>query len=313
MTTLPQIGNILVPLDGSTLAETSLAPARTLARATGATVTLLHVLEHGAPESVHGERHLSEEVESAAYLADVALRWDSATAFDQHVHPNPEHDIAASIAQHAAELNADLIAITTHGGAGLRGLVFGRIGQKVLRQTDLPVLIVRPEQVPERQFDCRRIAVALDGTDAAAQALPLARSLAGALGAELTLIRVVPTLGAVRGERAVPATMLPTATTALLDMQVEEAARYLARVRDEIGDPSIVALVRRGDVAGEIAAAVTETGCSLLLLSTHARAGLEGLVTGSVAARILGRLRQPAILIRSPREPGRGTQDDGTA
>lgn len=301
MTTLPLIRNILVPLDGSTLAESSLAAARTLARATGATVTLLHVLEHAAPASVHGEHHLSEEEESAAYLADVARRWDSATSFARHVHPNPEHDIAASIAQHAAELDADLIAITTHGGAGLRGLVYGRIAQQVLQQTDRPVLVVRPEQVPEQQFDCTRVAVALDGTAEAAEALPLARSLARALGAGLTLIRVVPTLGAVRGERAVPATMLPTATAAFLEMQVDEAARYLAALREEIGDPSTVALVRRGDVAGEIAAAVDETGCSLLLLSTHARAGIEGLMTGSVAARILGRLRQPVILLRSPR------------
>lgn len=301
MTTLPEIRNILVPLDGSALAESSLAPVLTLARATGATVTLLHVLEHDAPESIHGEPHLSREPESAAYLADVARRWDGTTAFAQHVHPNAEHNIAASIAQHAAELNADLIAITTHGGGGLRGLVYGRIAQKVLQQTDRPVLIVRPDQVRTRQFTCQNIAVALDGTSDAAQALPLARSLAGALDAGLTLIRVVPTLGAVRGERTVPATMLPTATAALLDMQVKEAARYLADVRDEIADPTVVALVRRGAVADEIAEAVDETGCALVLLSTHAKAGLEGLVSGSVAAKILGRLRQPVILQRSPR------------
>lgn len=301
MPTLPDIRNILVPLDGSALAEASLAPVRALARATGATVTLLHVLENDAPESIHGEPHLGEEGEAALYLADVARRWDGATSFLEHVHLNPEHDIAASIAQHAAELDADLIAITTHGGGGLRGLFFGRIAQKVLQQTDRPVLIVRPDQVAGRQFDCQRIAVALDGTDDAAQALPLARSLAQALGAEMTLVRVVPTLGAIRGERTIPATMLPTATAALLDMQVEEAARYLARLRDEIGDPTIVAIVRRGDVASEIAAAVDEADCQLVLLSTHAKAGLEGLVTGSVASRILGRLRQPVILLRSPK------------
>lgn len=301
MPTLPDIRNILVPLDGSALAEASLAPVRTLARATGATVTLLHVLENDAPESIHGEPHLGEEGEAALYLADVARRWDGATSFLEHVHLNPEHDIAASIAQHAAELDSDLIAITTHGGGGLRGLFFGRIAQKVLQQTDRPVLIVRPDQVAGRQFDCQRIAVALDGTDDAAQALPLARSLAQALGAEMTLVRVVPTLGAIRGERTIPATMLPTATAALLDMQVEEAARYLARLRDEIGDPTIVAIVRRGDVASEIAAAVDEADCQLVLLSTHAKAGLEGLVTGSVASRILGRLRQPVILLRSPK------------
>lgn len=300
--TTSEIRNILVPLDGSALAESSLPPVLTLARVTGATVTLLHVLEHDAPESVHGELHLSEEDESSAYLADVARRWDGSTIFAQHVHPNPEHDIAASIAQHASELDADLIAITTHGGGGIRGFVFGRIAQQVLQQTDRPVLVVRPKQQSARQFECPRIAVTLDGTADAAQALPLARDLATALGAELTLIRVVPTLGAIRGERTVPATMLPTATAALLEMQVREAARYLVGVRDEIGDPSVVALVRRGDVADEIAAAVNETDCRLVLLSTHGKAGLEGFFTGSVAAKILDHVRQPVILLRSVRK-----------
>lgn len=303
MTTLPTIRNILVPLDGSRLAEASLAPARAIALATGATVTLLHVLEDDAPELVHGEPHLTEEHESASYLADAARRWNGHTVFEQHVHPNPEHDIAASIAEHAAELDADLIAITTHGGGALHDLLFGSIAQNVLRRTDRPVLITRPEYVSGSQFICRRVAVTLDRTPKAAEALPLARSIATAFGAGLTLITVVPTLASIRGERAVPATMLPTATSALLDMQVNEAAAYLANLRDEIGDPATVALVRRGDVAGEIAAAVQETGSNLLFLSTHAKSGLEGIVSGSVAAKVLGRVREPVVLLRASKTP----------
>lgn len=303
MTTLPTIRNILVPLDGSRLAEASLVPARAIALATGATVTLLHVLEHDAPELVHGEPHLTEEHESASYLADAARRWNGHTVFEQHVHLNPEHDIAASIAQHAAELDADLIAITTHGGGGLRGLLFGSIAQNVLQRTDRPVLITRPEHIGGPEFACRRVAVALDRTPMAAEALPLARSVATAFGAGLALISVVPTLASVRGERAVPATMLPTATSALLDMQVKETATYLTNLRDAIGDPETVALVRRGDVAGEIAAAVQETGSDLLFLSTHAKAGLEGIVSGSIAAKVLGRVHQPVVLLRASTSP----------
>ena len=68
------IRRILVPLDGSRLAEWVLPPAVSLARHLGAQLTLLHVMERGAPSSVHGERHLTQIEEADRYLADVAAR-----------------------------------------------------------------------------------------------------------------------------------------------------------------------------------------------------------------------------------------------
>ena len=55
---------LLVPLDGSRLAETILAVVERLAAAYGATVVLLHVIERGAPATVHGERHLRTALEA---------------------------------------------------------------------------------------------------------------------------------------------------------------------------------------------------------------------------------------------------------
>jgi nucleotide-binding universal stress UspA family protein len=296
-----QYKRILVPLDGSHLAEAALSPAIYLAKHLGAVVTLLHVLEHDAPGKVHGEKHLATSDESERYVSDLARHWASdGVTVEWHVHPNPEHDVARSIAEHAAELDADLIVITTHGSGGLRGFVFGSIAQKVLRRTDRPVLIVRPEQLEDTGFDCRLIVVPLDGTADAERALPLARELARKAGASLRLVRVVPTVSTVRGERSVPSTMLPTATAALLDMHQEEARDYLAEVSAALAkDATVATEIRRGDVADEIAKVVNDSHADLVLLSTHGRSGIEGLVTGSVAAKIVGRAGRPVLLVRA--------------
>jgi nucleotide-binding universal stress UspA family protein len=292
---------ILVPLDGSRLAEAALPPAIYLAKHLGAVVTLLHVLEHDAPGTVHGEKHLAASDESERYLTGLASTWQGdGVTVEWHVHPNPEHDVARSIADHAAELGADLIVITTHGSGGLRGFLFGSIAQQVLRRTDRPVLIVRPEQLGEAGFTCRRIVVPLDGTADAERALPLARELAHTAGATLRLVRVVPTVGTIRGERSVPSTMLPTATAALLDMQQEEARDYLSAMCASFAQDVTVEMdIRRGDVADAVARAVHDSHADLTLLSTHGRAGIESLVTGSIAARIISRVDSPVLLVRA--------------
>src|SRR5687768_6738885 len=126
----PDIHRILVPLDGSALAEAVLPFAMGLAARAGASITLLHVIEQKAPDTVHGQRHLKREEDAAAYLADVAAGCTAAgVTVDTHVHNPAIADVAASIAEHAAELGADLIAIATHGSSGMRGLLMGDIAQ----------------------------------------------------------------------------------------------------------------------------------------------------------------------------------------
>ena len=66
--------NLLVPLDGSPMAESALPAAAYLAPRLGAHVTLMHCIERAAPEKVHGERHLREPEEARAYLEEAAAR-----------------------------------------------------------------------------------------------------------------------------------------------------------------------------------------------------------------------------------------------
>src|SRR4051794_156787 len=98
MLDVASLNSILVPLDGSKLAEAATSPALALAQGSSAKVTLLHVLEHEAPEKIHGEPHLSNQADARAYLAQIAQRFAAAgVPVETHVHENPERDVSGSI------------------------------------------------------------------------------------------------------------------------------------------------------------------------------------------------------------------------
>ncbi|HKO25231.1 MAG TPA: universal stress protein [Chloroflexota bacterium] len=308
---------LLVPLDGSHLAETILVAVERLAAAYGATVVLLHVIERGAPATVHGERHLRTGAEAQTYLEGLAARLSAGgIVVETHAHDVPEGDIARSIVAHAEEGGADLIALCTHGGGGLRDLLVGSIAQQVLRRGTTPVLLTRPDPSggaahpvpsghaspagPERPFAPRTVLVPLDGTAAAEVALATAQDVAGHVGAALHLVMVVATLGTVRGERQALAQALPMATRAELDLEGEDARRYLDGVADRLraGGTVVTAEVRRGDTLSALAAEASKAGVGLVVMATHGRAGVQAIWAGSVATRLLARTRVPVLLLR---------------
>lgn len=293
---------VLVPLDGSRLAEAVLPIVIRLATAYGATAVLLHIIERAAPATVHGERHLTAADEAALYLRQVADRLErQGVAVECHIHEVPEGDVARSIASHTAELRADLIVLCTHGRGGVRELLFGVIAQQALRQGVTPVLLARPaEDGSAPAFAPDRVLVPLDATRAAEAALAPATDLARRLRATLHLVMVVATQGTARGDALPAATMLPSATQAALDLQQRDAQAYLDQLAASLRAPHlpVTTEVRRGDVTASLAAEAAEPGVGLVVVATHGRGGLQAIWAGSVTAALLGRTRNPILLLR---------------
>lgn len=148
----PTIRNVVLAVDGSERAETALCPALEIARAFGARLTLLHVvetpLELGSPYIPHAARHAEEETtrqveEAESYMALLAERAKEA---------GPRVETAVRVDQGAArgilrflrKEGGDLVAIATHARGGVPRLVLGSVADKVLRATETPLLIVRP-------------------------------------------------------------------------------------------------------------------------------------------------------------------------
>jgi nucleotide-binding universal stress UspA family protein len=291
--------HLLVPLDGSALAESVLPVATVFARMFGAKITLLHVIERDAPQSIHGEQHLADEVSATRYLGEVLdrLQGEEISA-SFHVHPNRERDVAASIAGHAHEFGNDLIVLATHGSGGLRDVVIGSIAEQVIGRAAAPVLLLRPGAPPAgQQFAIRRIVVPLDGSPDSERALPIARVVARAWEAEIVLVRVVPTRGDLPSERSAVAVMLPSTTRAILELEEAAAAEYLASICLRLGGPpTIHGRTPRGDPTAMVLRTVEATDADFVVMSTHGRSGLSAFWADSVGHRLAEKVSVPLLI-----------------
>lgn len=295
--------HLLVPLDGSRMAETALPAAAYLAETHGASVTLIHIIERDAPQEVHRERHLRNTAEARAYLDEVAARsLPAGLRAERHVHTSEVSDVARSLVEHAGEFKPDLIVMCTHGRSGPRNWLFGSIAQQVVALGTTPVLLTRPPKAgPLQAFVCRRLLVPLDGDPAHEQCLPVAAGLAQACGAALHLVMVVPTLGTLAGEKAAAGKLLPRTMAELLDIRQQGAEDYLRRHLTELQAAGLTGTteVRRGDPASAVLDAAQQAEADLIVLATHGKTGTEAFWSGSVAPKIASHSNVPLLLVPS--------------
>ena len=292
--------HILVPLDGSKLAEAALPVAASLAQTLKAPVTLLHVIEQDAPDEVHRDRHLTDSAEAEAYLAETAAHsFPPKVKVDWHVHTAAVADVARSIVDHSAdEFQPDLILLCAHGNSGMHDLFFGNIAQQVAATGGTPVLLVKPVGTPA-PFQIKRILVPLDNESVHDKVLPVAETLAKACEAQLDLLCVIPTRGTDSGAHAAAGTMLPMTAEAYLDIAGEIAQEHFQAHLDEFAKAGIPATAEivRGDPAPVIAKTAERLGADLILFGTHGRAGLDAFWNRSVAAAVARRTKIPLLLI----------------
>lgn len=294
--------HLLVPLDGSRLAEAALPAASSLAGALGAKVTLLHVIERAAPSEVHGERHLTKPDEAQRYLDEVAVRaFPQGVEVERHVHLNEVKNVARSISQHVEELGPDLVVMCIHGRSGIRGFLFGRIAQQVVGLSTTPILLVPPAATnPDAPFSRKNLLVPLDSDPEHEAGLRIGADLAKASGAKLSLIMVVHELGTLSGKEAATATMLPATTHALLDIAEKNAAEYLQQQAMALKSKGInvSTFVRRGHPVAVVLETAEQIKTDLIVLSTHGRSGLDAFWAGSIASSMT--IRSPISLLLVP-------------
>ena len=299
--------HLLIPLDGSRLAESVLPAVVWLAKRLGASVTLLHIIEQSQSPTIHGDRHLTRPDEAEAYLEEVAarLRDQVDTPVECHVHTageGGEDDVARSIVDHAGEFIPDLIVLAPHGRGGLRDIVFGNIAQQVIQLGRTPILVVSPPPSGQAAaFDCRKILVTLDGSPVTEPALPVVEAMAHATDASVHLLIVIPTLTTLPSEQAATGLLMPMATSAILDLAVQGAADYLRSIGDQLqakGIP-VLAEVHRGDPAPETVEVAERIDADLLVMTTRGKAGLDAFWSDSISRKVAGRFNRPLLLVRA--------------
>lgn len=299
--------SLLVPLDGSEFSERTLRLAEALARATGATLHLVHVHVPHPPDHFlsntqfhyegldleeYEERHRAEE---RSYLAEVEGR------IDPHVPSHAallEGNVAEEIAAHAERVDADLVLITTHGHTGVSRMWLGSVADALVRLTTTPLLVIHPGQgghVPADVSSFKHVMVPVDGSDLSAAILAPAADLAEASGAELTLVHVV-NASAVLGARIFP--LLPDDIAPAMAKAAEHLEERAEALRTR-GLTVHVHVEEHESPGRAIAAIADKLGADVIALATHGYGGLKRALLGSVADKVLRSSPLP-ILVQRP-------------
>ncbi|MBI4564199.1 MAG: universal stress protein [Planctomycetes bacterium] len=277
------VERILVPLDGSPLAERILDFVQRIFRHEEVELSLLHAF--GVPpvqvdyaalaarNRQEGENYLRSMEEKAKSLGMKAKR-----ILDES-HP------AHAILEHAARERAGWIAMSTHGRTGLSRFVLGSIAEKVLRASSVPLLLLRSfsngaESAP-RETAVRKALVPLDGSENSLRVLRPLKVLLRHQDARAELLHVQP-------PAPEPGHWPPS------DVPLQQAERELAQA----GIPSEYHL-RVGDPASEILAEAAARAVDLIAMTTHGRSGVSRWVLGSVTEKVVRAADAPLLVVRT--------------
>jgi nucleotide-binding universal stress UspA family protein len=298
--------SILVPLDGSPLAERAVPIACDLARRGKGS---LHLVRAHVPLAIAGAT--AEGILTQDMLeADDALRARALTTLtarakaladewgipvDARVNDGPP---AAVITDAADDVNAQLIVMSTHGAGGFAPGWLGSVADGVIRHSHRPVLAIPSNDAHHGvPFVPRRILVALDGSERADAIIPPARDLALLFGAQLDFVRIVAPF--------IPGSVADVLTADRpdpmgLDEQADTAKRAIDKVVKGMEEQGLVAhaTVRVGTwPVRSILEHVQETDPDCIAVSTQGR-GVSRLLVGSVADKLIRSGMRPTLGLR---------------
>ncbi len=292
---------ILVPLDGSPLAEMALKPALTLARWAGSSIYLLRVpTTHQQvilPDLAGAEVLLWDEnlQKSAREEAHSYLQALQAAHSEHNIYLRLlEGDEAGTIVDVAEEDGIDLIIMSTHGYSGLTRWMLGSVTEKVLRGARCPVLVMRSEE------PMRNVLITVDGSELSHKALARGLEVARCLGAGVCLLRVYQA-----GELAGDDHVLLDWTEQGKDTNLHEdggepALAYLQSLarQSELPGQEIRVAAMEGSPAHTILDYAQAQGYELIVMATHGRGGLRRWVYGSVAEKVMRGAHGNVMIIR---------------
>jgi nucleotide-binding universal stress UspA family protein len=284
---------ILVPLDGSNLAEQVLPFVHCLAKADDIPIELLTVTDPDArPPFWPAEADKS-------YLKKVSQTYfPAARRIATAVEIGRPADV---IVNRAKDDPGSLIAMSTHGMSGMRRWILGSVASKVVQTVTNPLLLVRSVESVDASapVDLKTIFVPLDGSGMAEKVLPQVIELAGSMKLEVHLIRVytLPVNAFVATDGVIAQGPAP-----FRQELRNEAETYLGGQAAQLrahGVEQIMTTALEGDPASEIIDIARNTANNLIAMSTHGRSGIGRWVLGSVAEKVVQHSRDPVLLIRA--------------
>ncbi len=296
---------ILVPLDGSQLAEVALPYARSLAERLGSEIDVVCVEEFNLNDALENiPNPQSNEVEPVKYSAKNYL--ERVAMRSPEIRPKTLIGRPAdAIVEYANEENIGLIVMATHGRSGIKRWALGSVADKVVRASNQPVMLIRakgahPDIHNSSAF--KKILVPLDGSEESEIIIPYIRELGSRLKAEIVLFQAV--------ERFTHlyylADMMAVTHLPYSDQEMEpfraDAASYLEKVGESLKGEGITlsSKVGIGDIAEWIIEFADEIDADLVAMTTHGRSGISRWRLGSIAHKVMHAGNTPLMLVREP-------------
>ena len=296
---------ILVPLDGSELAEVALPYAEELSVKLGIGIELLRAVALPVYSEPLGgvynvEQELAFKSGAKEYLSRVGCRLKE-RGID--VRPGVVSSTAAEgIIDCASKDGVELIVLATHGHSGLTRWALGSVADRIIRGTDKPVVLIRAKEhqpAVSEQGVIKKIVVPLDGSKESEAVIPCVTWFAAGLGAEVILFQALAGGFHTITAEGYDYTIYPEQQIAS-DKAFAENYLTMAGKQFEEKGIGLSYEVRVGDAAEEIIEFANDLGADMVAMSTHGRSGVSRWVLGSVAEKVLREGNKPLLLVRAP-------------
>ena len=293
--------SILVPLDGSPLAEQAIPFALAIAERARCKVKLVlvhhpHLMEAGP---AYTKVELAMQKADREYLRSVAarLRERLGRALSSAVLQGP---IAQTLAKYIRELSTDLVVMTTHGRGGIQRAWLGSVTDQLIRTTEVPILVVRPREgrAVESAVDLGEMLVPLDGSPLAEAVLEPAAALARLWDGEISLVQVVRPVVLTSDPPLPFPTGYADQATAIRRESAQDYIRDVAERLRESGVKASGVAVIGGGIADTLLSLARPKRVGLVAVATHGRGGLRRLALGSVADKLVRAAEMPVLVVR---------------
>jgi nucleotide-binding universal stress UspA family protein len=298
---------ILVPLDGSQLAECVLPHSIAIARAFDAEITLLRMLEKNptsAPAPMFDLLNWQiKKTQAALYLEKTRAQLQGLGFQVQTVVR--EGLVAKGITEYAQSQGIKLIILSSHGRSGLTPWGLSSTSQKVILSAQTSLLIVRAHQMAANPNELsetpgyQRILVPLDGSQRAENALPIITQLARSHQGQIHLVQVVQTPEMARQMPPAPEDI--DLSNRVVARNREEAGRYLEQVKSRSyleGIDVQTHLVTSDNAAAELHRVAEQENIDLITLSAHGYAGNHQWPYGSMVNNFILYGKTPLLVVQ---------------